>query len=375
MVGDLKAKFSSVLNFILVIDSVTTKIISSSVKSVELLEVGVLAIEKLELIRKPFPETHAIYFVSPNEKTINTIIEDFANTKNIMYGNIHLFFTSWVENSLFQKLKSQKNLLERVLTFKELNIDFLSPEPNVFHLDEPRTLPLIFAKQGQLEANKLEESIAYRLSTVVPNLFDYDKFSIVFNKNSRNQVSERVSKLLMARINRFLDLKKASGDVDDDEEPVSVKFVILDRTFDPLTPALRDYYYESLVHEFLDLKADNIVKYPSEDRNGQILQKKAILDNKDELWMKYKYQFISMALTNISKEFENFINQNAGNQFKGGAGGDMNLSRMSQMIKQLPVYEELLEKYMLHMALCEKIVKVTPLLCLFTSLHITFEPL
>lgn len=369
MISDLKAKFSSVLNFILVSDSVTTKILSSSVKTVDLIEVGALAIEKLELIRKPFPETHAIYFVSPTEKTINTIIEDFANSKTLMYGNAHLFFTSFVEKSLFEKLKTSRNLLERVLTFRELNIDFLSPEPNVFHLDEAKTLPIIFSRQGQQETNKLEESIAYRLSTVIPNLSDFDRFSIVYNKNSRNQVSERISKILMTRISRFLEIKKNSGEVDDDEDRVPVKFVILDRTFDPLTPALRDYYYESLVHEFLDLKADNIVKYPSEDKNGQPVQKRAILDNKDELWVKHKHEFISNALTNISREFEHFISQNASNQFKGGSGGDMNSIRMSQMIKQVPIYEELLEKYMLHMSLCEKIVKVFPLSLLPSPLH------
>ena len=226
----------------------------------------------------------------------------------------------------------------------------------MFNLDEPRTLPLVFAKQGQQETNKLEESIAYRLSTVVPNLVDFDKFHVIFNKNSKNQVAERVSKLLMARINRFMEIKKASGDADDDEEPVPVKFVILDRTFDPLTPALRDYHYESLVYELLDVKVDNIVKYPSEDKSGRIVEKKAVLDSRDELWVKYKYQFISEAMTNVAKAFQDFVAQNANTQVKHG--GDMNFSVMSQIAKQLPIYEELLEKYTLHMSLIEKILKV-----------------
>lgn len=41
------------------------KVISAYMKMAELMELGISAIEKLELGRKPFPKLNAIYFISP----------------------------------------------------------------------------------------------------------------------------------------------------------------------------------------------------------------------------------------------------------------------------------------------------------------------
>lgn len=38
------------------------------------MELGVTAIEKLELGRKPFPKMNTIYFISPNEKSITFLV-------------------------------------------------------------------------------------------------------------------------------------------------------------------------------------------------------------------------------------------------------------------------------------------------------------
>lgn len=358
MIAGLKTKFPSVPNFIMVIDPITSKVISSAIKPVELLEEGILAIERLELGRKPFPQTHAIYFISPTEQSINSIIKDFIEPSDPQYGNIHLFFTNRVPDNLFDKLKRQRTLLERVLTFKEVNIDFQSTENNVFNLNLPETLPVIFSKQDQLEAKVLEEKIVSKLATVIPNLMDFTTFHVLYNKNSQNTISERVAMVLKEKIHKFLEIRKREGlDDEDDDDPVHVKFVILDRTVDPLTPALYDYYYESMLHEFLEPKAD-LIEYDDKDQDGNPVKKVAILNENDNVWLKYKNEFISEAMLKISQDFDDFYQKNAPSKTHKDDTQSPDLNEMLTRAKEMPMYRELFDKYTLHMSLIERIIKI-----------------
>jgi len=355
MIANLKEKFRSVSNFIMVIDPITTKIMSSTVKPIELIEEGVLVLERLELGRKSFHEAHAIYFVAPVEQSINFIIKDFMDPSDPQYGNIHLFFSNHVPPKLFEKLKKQKTLLERVLTFKEINIDFVSPEPNVFHLNLPEALPVIFSKQGQPETQILEEKIAARFAALIPNLGDFSTFQIIYNKNKQNSIAEKIATFVKEKAERFLKLK--SEDDDDDDNIYPVKIVILDRSFDPLTPALLDYHYKSMLYEFLGVEGD-VIEFDGQDKEGNPVKKIAVLNDKDDVWVRYKDQFISDAMMKISGEFDEFVRKNANAQMSKTPEASMDLSQMLLIAQQIPQYEELLEKYTLHMSLIEKVLEV-----------------
>ncbi len=351
MISGLKLSFPNVPNFILVLDPFTTRIVSSCLKMIEFLEEGVVAIERLELGRKPFPKMHAIYFISPSTESVEASLKDFSNPKDPQYGNIHLYFSNFVEDSLVNQISQQKSFIEKVLTFKELNLDFLCPEENLFHFDMSNDFPAIFENPGNIS---LEKKIAFKLSSVIPTLFDYEKFHIIYNKNPRNIVAEKVSKYLKERIEKFVASKKAKEET---EATAPVKIVILDRSFDPLMPLLHDYYYHSLVYDLLEVKND-VVEYQSEDNSGKIAKKKALLSDKDDLWAKYRSQFIGEAMINISKEFEEFVANNKTAKTKKTDMSNLKLEDMAEIVKSMPMYQELLGKYTLHISLIQECVKV-----------------
>lgn len=357
MLSGLKINFPDVPNFILVVDTLTTRIVSSCAKMIELLEEGVVALERLDVTRKAFPRMHAIYFITPTESSIGSLIKDFSNPKEPQYGNIHLFFSNHVDSALLDKMTKQRLLSERVATFKEINIDFLCPDTNLFHFDMPDALPVIFSKPDLSPSKKMEEAIAYKLSTIIPTLFDYEKFHIIYNKNATNQVSERVAKVLKERVNRFLELKKKQDEDVNDEPPAPIKIVILDRSFDPLTPILHDYSYQSMVTEFLDLKGD-MVEYETEDATGKKIKNTATLSDEDDLWAKYKHEFIGHAVMNVSREFEEFVANNKSSQVGSMDMSQLDLKTMSDIIKKMPMYKELMAKYTLHMNLLEQCKQV-----------------
>jgi len=64
---------------IMVLDTPALKVFSSCCKFFELYNSNLYHVEKLEVKRKRFPKTDAIYFISPSEKSITHLINDFKD--------------------------------------------------------------------------------------------------------------------------------------------------------------------------------------------------------------------------------------------------------------------------------------------------------
>ena len=64
-------------NSLLIIDKQTSKIIDSFISMMDLIENGILGIERLDCNRKKFQNFHIIYFVEPSQETIDQIINDY----------------------------------------------------------------------------------------------------------------------------------------------------------------------------------------------------------------------------------------------------------------------------------------------------------
>jgi len=62
---------------ILIVDAAALKVFSSCCKFFELYAAGIYHVELLGKTRKKFPNTHAIYFVSPSPTSIKQICDDF----------------------------------------------------------------------------------------------------------------------------------------------------------------------------------------------------------------------------------------------------------------------------------------------------------
>ena len=117
---------------ILILDEWTTRILSSTLRMSDLADHGVPLVERLEILRQPFPEKTAVYFISPSTSSIDRLLKDFEC--GAQYKVAHLFFTSAVGDSEFGRIRSCCNLVERIATLKEIHVDFMVPEPRVFDL-------------------------------------------------------------------------------------------------------------------------------------------------------------------------------------------------------------------------------------------------
>ena len=108
MAFDAVRAVSGSLSFILVVDDTALKILSSTIKMMELVNYGINSIERLELSRKRFTKIEAVYLIHPN--SFDLLFRDYED--ETQYNSIHFSLSpkypliSW--KSWPKKLKSSK---------------------------------------------------------------------------------------------------------------------------------------------------------------------------------------------------------------------------------------------------------------------------
>lgn len=135
-----------------------------------------------------------IYLVTPTLETVNLILKDFADPKKPRYGDVHLFFLSKVNDALMHRLGTNPGFLQRVKTFKEINMNFLATEASAFHLDMPRCLPALFTTRPD---NGAIEEVVHKLVSLCVTLNEYPH--VRYNQNS--VLGARIATLIQDALN------------------------------------------------------------------------------------------------------------------------------------------------------------------------------
>lgn len=141
------------------------------------------------------------------------------------------------------------------------------------------------------------------------------------------QADSHISKDVAASIDKKLeylysytsqsDTKKKKGKKGKDENEMQLAFreprgtlVIIDRTFDLITPLIHDYQYQSAVFEYLpiddeDGKLDRVIKPQKSKKQKQAASENChVLNEKDQVWERYKNMHIAEVLGGLTEEIK-----------------------------------------------------------------------
>jgi len=66
---------------ILILDNLTTRLLSACCKMSEVMRERILLIEDISKVRAPMIDNDAIYFISPNTESVRRLIDDFSPGK------------------------------------------------------------------------------------------------------------------------------------------------------------------------------------------------------------------------------------------------------------------------------------------------------
>ena len=337
----------------MVLDAAATRIISSALTMYDIMEQRVTTVEQLAMNRAPFPDMDVLYFCAPTEESVKSIAADFPNGKPGRYGSVHLFFTDTLNDDLMDILQNSPNLLAKVKTLKELNLDFIASESNSFHLDMKNCLPRLF---GNAPDTHLQQLIASKLTTFCISLNEHP--SIRYQANSK--VSANIAKAVDENLKAYRRANpKGTFNGDDAQgERERAQLLLVDRSFDPLTPIMHEYSYQCMSYDLLNVEGDNVISYSSVNNKNESVLKQALLGENDALWIELRHDHIAKVIGKIKDRMTDIIQNNSGAALAKKGGPGMSITNMAAAVKELPEFTQTMSKLSQHVALAQQCMDV-----------------
>lgn len=228
----------------LVLDPVTTQIISMVYSQTQILEQEVYLVELLGKQHEPMQHLKAAVFVQPTEANVQLLLAEFLNPK---FAEYHLFFSNTLPADFLSMLaRGDEN--EVVRQVHEYYADILPINEDLFQLGLNNSLILSSPAMRTPKANAIFER---NVQGVLSMLLALKRRPAQIRYQEKSEAANRLANEICSRIERddVFDFRRQEGPV----------LLILDRRDDPVTPLLTQWTYQAMVHELLGLNNNRVV--------------------------------------------------------------------------------------------------------------------
>ncbi|KAF9940051.1 vacuolar sorting protein VPS33/slp1 [Mortierella alpina] len=300
---------------------------------------GTMYLENLEKRRSPSPNVEAIYFAMPTEDSVRRIIRDFKVGRPATYSAAHLFFLAAMDDQMFDHLRASTDA-KYIKSLKELFMDFYAVESRVFSLGNRNAFFNLFSPHlRQVNQHAEINSISKQLISVCASLQVNPIVSYHRSADLTMQTSKNIAMTVQTDLEEYYKGQPRVG-----IKPPQL--VIIDRTVDPITPVLHDFYYQALATDLLNIKDGNKYEYSSTGQDGQPCEKVAVLDENDKTFTKIRHNHITDCIKFLKTNVDDFV---ADAMSKPQTGNQLDAIR-EQMAK-LPQFQENKEKFSVHLSI------------------------
>ncbi|CAI8048958.1 Syntaxin-binding protein 1 [Geodia barretti] len=324
---------------VLVLDQLSTSIVSSCCRMHDVMSKGITLVEGLEKSKEPQLAREAIYIMWPSEESLTKMLMDFDESFRV-YKAAHVFLLDRLPPVLVTKLQ-QSPAKKYIRSLKESYIGFLPKESRVFTLNFPDSFRLFFSP-GSAGKGEMKTRIADQLATLCAFLGEFPTIRC-------NKAVAGVEDIAHELYKRLEDFKMQSPSFATDEGKNKSELIILDRGFDVVSPLVHELTYQAMVYDLLGIKRD-VYSYEATTEGGGKHSREVILDESDPLWVELRHKFISDVIGEVREMVKGFADSKSKSPT---ASYDMSVKKLHQMIKEVPQYQKELSKLARHFSLAE----------------------
>ena len=273
---------------------------------------------------------------------------------------ISLHTTQYIEvpKRIIDLIKNE-NIRKYMKTFSEIHSDFLVLEHRVFSLygGKKSFNDLYINKENRSEelSNRAQQLVGLCLSL-------QEEPFIRYSANSRD------AKTLAELFNQqFSDTKQSLSDWTPNQQNQSI-LLIMDRKDDPLTPFLHNLSFQPMI---FDLLHDDIIENgtkikglsSSTDQKEQASKPdtksiRSMPDENDQVWIKYRHEFIGEVVQQLPKQFNQWQTQNAVVKLKRNNNSDAKTKDLISAARDMPQYQKLVKQYTTNISMADKLMKI-----------------
>ena len=339
MLKDIITSYNLNCKCLLIMDNISSKLISKYLTLSEVINLGIFSIESIYRKRKPYKTFGAIYLISANDSSFKYVIDDFKSEKKRLYKWCFLFILNKITDHTLELLLHKK-FIRRIKVLKEVNLNYIPLDKNLFYFGQNKNYNSLYHLYANENDNKLLNKIdiskicsVCKVTKTYPNIVYF--------------IHDPICKKLAIKINK--KLKKYFDELGMEKNGI---LLLTSRKSDLVGPIQFDLTYEHLLMELYknkEQKEENnaIIKIEGKEEN-------IILDYKDVLYTKYKVMGLSQLMTTLNKDIEEFMKSDMSKLEKRD---NLNIEEMGIAVKNITEYKYLSPLYTRHLKIVEDINK------------------
>ncbi|KAK3487759.1 Sec1-like protein [Neurospora hispaniola] len=336
---------------ILIVDDVSKKIIESSVKEDDILNVNIANIQEIEEPRDENSGMDAIYILSPRPHIVECLILDLAKGR---YRNSTVLWTGILGRELRARLASAPQKIDS----RPLLVDFFPRESHLVSFKDPYSFPILYNPSCEAVAMPHLDALAQKIAAVCITLGEYPKIRFFAPRNSEYRASALCGRLAALVQDELDAYKQFKGDFPPQTTRPQGYLLIADRSMDLMAPLVHEFTYQAMAHDLLPIKEGDKVTFHMTVNEGtpEAEEKDMELSDKDKVWVENRHRHMKDTIEKLMSDFQNFIKQNP--NFTNQNQDTTSLNAIRDMLAGLPQFQEMKEAYSLHLTMAQESMNI-----------------